>query len=419
MHESEVFATLTEFEEIAGTHSSAAWPRRLERLRAGASDTGEGALHAQRCALELAWATLRDAKPWTVGAPINVHHGWAPFLQLAAMVTLTHQRLGETGKVRLEGMLRDAINRDFGLAPLDYEMQVACHLMQKQFDLEFNDMEERRPSFDFLATKDDLSVEVECKFITGDKGRKVHTALCNRLIDSLRETTVTRQFVGRLTKGLIVRLVLSGRLPRDQERQAALSRLLKESLFGRKSVKTDSAHISVREFDATLAAGCVTAGGLDTERMRRTLINKLGLGAKNMGVFLQGKGVMVVVVDSVEPDNVLGAIRAELLDSAKRQLSGDRPGILACHLADVTNDQLVSLARRDRQVTGLEWETAYVFERRPHIHSVIYTAPAHIARHLLVRPDGRAEAVSAGGVAYTIFNPRHPLSGDRRLSVYQ
>lgn len=419
LHECEVVAMLTKFEEIAGMHNSTRWSQRLARLRKGASESGEGALHAQRCALELAWATLRDLKPWTVGAPINVRDDQAPFVQLAAMVTLTYQRLGETGKRRLEGMLRDAINREFGLAPLDYEMQVARHLMHKQFDVEFNDMEGRRPAFDFLAMKKDLSAEVECKFITGDIGRKVHRALCYRLIDSLRETTATRQQVGRLRKGLIVRLVVSGRLRRDQEQQATLSKLLKESLLGWKSAKTGSAHISVREFDAALAAEWVNAAGLDRGRMEKTLRERLGLANKNMGVFVQGKGVVVVVVDSDEPDNVLSAIYSELLDSAKRQLSGSRPGILACHLADVRGDQLASLARQEREDTGLEDVAAYVFERRPHVHSVVYTAPPHVARQLIAGSDGYTEAVSTGGVAYTVSNPRHPMSGDRRLFIYQ
>ena len=419
IHEYDIAASLSSFEEISGADTNAAWPRRMERLQTGLSQSGERALDAHQCALELAWASLRESKPWTIGVPIEVRDEQALFIQLAAMVVLSYERSTQTGQQRLKGMLRDALNKDFGLASLGYEMGVACHLMHKQFDVDFNDMEGQRPAFDFLATRDGLSVEVECKFITGDIGRKVHRSLCYRLVDSLRGTA-TRQYVGRLRTGLLVRLVVPGRLARNQEQQETLSTLIKETLLGRKPLKTDSAHISVSEFDSTFAAEWVTAGELDQDRMRRTLAEKLGLSNKNMGVFVQGQGVVVVVVDSDEQDNVLGAIQAELLNSAKGQLSGNRPGILSCHLADVRGDQLASLARRDREVTGLELMTAELLARRPHVHSVVYTAPPGVASQLSAMSDRLLEpSIGVSGLAYRVLNPRHPMADDQRLFIHR
>ncbi len=418
--ERDIAELLVRFEEIAGVANDTAWSRRMDRLQAGRLESGEGALAARRCALETSWAAFREVQPWTIGMPIEVGDESVPFIQLAAMVVFSYERLTETGQRRLCGMLRDALNKEFGLASLGHEMGVACHLMHEHFDVDFNDMEGQRPGFDFLATRDRLSVEVECKLITGDIGRKVHRPLGYRLIDSLRGTAIP-QFVGRLRKGLLVRLVVRGRLARRQEQQQALSSLIWEALFlGRKFLKTDAAHISVSEFDSTLAAEWVVAGELDRDGMARTLAGRLGLANKNMGVFVRGQGVIVVVVDSDEPDDVLGAIQAELLGSAKGQLSGDRPGILSCHLVDVRGDQLASLGRQDRDVTGLELMTAALFKRRPHIHSVVYTAPPDVAEQLIAMSDGHlGPSISARGFAYTISNPLHQKAGDERLSIYR
>ena len=86
------------------------------------------------------------------------------------MVVHCHRRLRPAGKKRLAGMLADATNRDFGLGSVAYEMEVAAHLMSRGYDVVFHDLEGGK-GFDLLATKDGASMEVECKFMSGDAGR--------------------------------------------------------------------------------------------------------------------------------------------------------------------------------------------------------------------------------------------------------
>ena len=47
------------------------------------------------------------------------------------------------------------------------------HLFSKGFDVELSDIESIQ-SFDFLASKEDVQYEVECKSVTADIGRPIH-----------------------------------------------------------------------------------------------------------------------------------------------------------------------------------------------------------------------------------------------------
>lgn len=82
-----------------------------------------------------------------------------------------HARLSPKGQKRLRGMILGGL-RDSGLTPLQQEMGVAAHLFSRGFDVFFSDIE-TGSGFDFLATKDGIEIEVECKRVGLNLGRKI------------------------------------------------------------------------------------------------------------------------------------------------------------------------------------------------------------------------------------------------------
>jgi hypothetical protein len=84
-------------------------------------------------------------------------------LSFIAPVVQIYEAINDTGKTRIAGALRDGLNTDRGLLPFL----------------------EGRAGFDFLATRDGAELEVECKSVSGDLGRKIHkrqmAELANRI----------------------------------------------------------------------------------------------------------------------------------------------------------------------------------------------------------------------------------------------
>ena len=325
------------------------------------------------------------------------------------MTVRCHQRLTPEGKKRLAGMLRSATRGDFGLGPVAYELKVASHLMSRDYDVVFHDLEGGR-GYDLLAAKDGVKLEVECTHMSGDAGRKIHRKELYRFGD--QAATWMRDHLGNLTTGLFVQLTIPGRLKSVDDYQKSLCALLGRALLtGDTDAQQDGNRVHVREFDVGSVAGPWTAtDDFGRAAMEARLLSHFDLVNKNALVYFRPrKSVVVLLIVSDQKDEVLNGMHAELRKKTKDQFTGNRPGILCCHLADLTQEQLLSLG--EGEGSGLDYLATDLILRRPHLFSVTYTA-AGSTRH------GASESVREKGPAYTVVNPNHPNAGDERLSVF-
>ena len=69
-------------------------------------------------------------------------------------------------------MLVDGLQSDKGLLPLQHEMTTITHLLLNGFNVTCHDLE-NNGGFDFLASRDGVEVEVECKMVSGDIGKQL------------------------------------------------------------------------------------------------------------------------------------------------------------------------------------------------------------------------------------------------------
>lgn len=417
MGDAELPELLEEFESFAVSNS---WEKRLRQVESLANNgTGAGHLLRERLELELAWASLRE---------ISVHSGQLlterlgtselAFLSFAAMVVNCHHRLTNRGRRRLEGMLRDGMNKRHGLASVAHEMRVACHLMGRGYDVGFHDME-TGGGFDFLATKAETSAEVECKYVTCDIGRQIHREPLYRLGDRVAPTML--RYLAGLQTGLLLRLTIPGRMGVDDEQQKELCELLSQAMVsGEVPLENDWGRVRVEEFDVgEMTARWATVGGFEEPRMREALARHFGTVNRNLFVFVNtNPGAIVVVVDSLVKDKVLRAIHDELRRSSRQQLSGSRPAILCCHLADLTEGQLTGLMEKGEHGIGLDYMTLDLLDRRHHVHSVTYTVAGVARWRSFVREGAPIQARVESGRTYTISNPDHEMAGDQRLEVF-
>lgn len=127
----------------------------------------------ERHGIEVKFAQLLIQERRQGGFPLQLqdklHYELAGF---AAGVVRIYEQLSSRGRHRLRGMLLDGLKPDNNLLSVQHEMVTAVHLISRGYDLVPNDLEVGS-GVDFVASEDGLEIEVECKCITGDLGRKL------------------------------------------------------------------------------------------------------------------------------------------------------------------------------------------------------------------------------------------------------
>ena len=275
----------------------------------------------------------------------------------------------------MAGMLRSALKSDDGFGPLAFEMKTVAHLMKRGFNVEFHDIEEGG-GFDYLATNETVEIEIECKFISGDLGRKIHLKEFHQL-----STVLLPEMSNALDQsdgGCLVRILIPRRLEANIQQHNEICRLMTHALANHESNKKYSEYgVSILDIPVQgNLSDLISQGDVSLDDFKKFLFNEHGIENRNVIInFRPKKGVIFVVVESTKKDPVLNAIHRQLKASARNQLSGDRPGILCCYLAEVTKEVLLGLWNHQDEGTGLQFMVSNLIARRPEIHSVVFTTP--------------------------------------------
>lgn len=413
----EIPAQMTRLVAITGWKP---WRRRLEWLQEQVrSNPTMPSFLRERFGFELAFEQVRRHQNQSGRYP------WPPqtaeqqrCYSLLAMVTRCHHRLGLVGKKRLKGMIEDALKSDYGFAPLAFEMKIAAHLMSKGFNVIFHDMEEGG-GFDYLIENEGVEMEIECKFVSGDVGRKIHLKKFHQLGTVL--LPAMSNFLDHGCGGRLIRIVIPERLGGDDKQHQEIRRLMSRAFFDQIPNATATGYeVSISEFStATSPFGQLPPGDITMVDVARFLSSEFGIDNKNVLIqFSPKKGAILVVVESAKKDAVLKGIHRQMKDAARGQFSRDRPGIMCCELADLTEDQLRSLAKDQEGGTGLQYMVSDLIARRPQIHTVVFTTPGTVRIAKSKLETSMHTSVQETGPAYTFTNPSHPLVDDPRCEVF-
>jgi len=291
----------------------------------------------ERFGLELAFQQVRRHHKQTGRYP------WPPetaeqqrFYSFLAIVTRCHFGLRESGKTRMKGMLKDALKNDLGFVSLAFEMKVAAHLMRHGFDVNFSDME-KGGGFDYLAEKDGIELEIECKLITGDIGRQIHLRKFHQLGSVLLPEM--RNLLNDKGGGNLVRILIPGRLSGTADQHQLIRKLMLRPFSGLPThAEQDGYEVLVSNFDVAGSPFTnLPPDEISMHHIQQFLAKEFEIENKNALVqFHPRKGVVLVIVESTKKDSVLKGIHRQLKQAARSQFSGNRPAFLCCELAEMT-----------------------------------------------------------------------------------
>lgn len=413
----EVPSIIRRFKEITGWSP---WQKRLTWLEDGVKNTvAMPHFWRERFELELAFSTIHKRYKIT-GRYLrkNLTIDQQRLLSFASMLVNCYERLSQRGQKRLRGMLLHSLKSDYGLAPLAYEMKIAAHLMSKDFDVNFHDLE-TGGGFDYLATKNDVQVEVECKFVSGDIGRQIHLKRLYQFGEYV--TPQLHELLPRISGGVFVHITIPGRLHGQESQHASISEHVSNAIaLPEGKYQFSGSQVSVSRFSLENSPFATNSPQLLSKQDVDQFVSRnFGIENKNMLVIYRPhRHAILVVLQGSNEDRVLTGIHRQLKDSARSQFTGELPAVLCCHLADLTEHELVSLQHKDDRGLGLDYMTADLIIRRPQLLAVTYTAPGSLTHEPVLAGNVEQQSHRESGPAYTIRNPNHSFAEDPRYTLF-
>lgn len=262
--------------------------------------------------------------------------------QVLAMAGASSRSLSE----QLRRRVHDAIKKPEAMRALRLELTAATHFARRGRRLSWPEMT-GGGTFDLLV--EDIGpqgLEVECKSIGEDKGRKIHKREALDFYGLLWPHV--QPTIKGLKTGLSAVLTLPGRLPERHAERVRLARDFGRVIFqGADASLHDGSAARVREFDPTVLGDI--PNGQPKEQVRAAIDEVTGTqNRQTMVVGTNAGGALALTLQSIQDDALLKAIFDTLSDSARRQFSGRRGGMFVVGLHGIGGDQLLSVAQQDQ-----------------------------------------------------------------------
>lgn len=301
--------------------------------------------------------------------------------------------LGEQFRRRIHG----AFGNPSDMHALRLELSAATHFARQGRKISWPETSSRG-SFDLLI--EDVGprgLEIECKSISEDKGRRISK---REVLDFYAQLWPNISWAkNNLRTGLFAVLTVPSRLPRQHKERVELAKLFgRQILSGTGLALPNGGSIRIDEFDVTRLEDISSA---TNPRDVRLVIDDV-TGTHNRESVVIGSragGALALAVQSAEDDMLMSSIFDTLSDSASRQFSCERGGMFFVGFKGIASEQLLSIAGQDQDSaqtpTALRLHVSKFLssQNRDHIVGVGFLSESG------VRPsvDG---LVDSGGTAY-------------------
>lgn len=238
------------------------------------------------------------------------------------------------------GRMRGALKNPSDMRAMQFELQVATHLARKGHAISFPELD-GTGRFDILAAHHDGSqIEFECKYVTAAKGRAItrHAAIgIHRKI----KTAIDR-YAQTATAGTVLRIVFHGRAPTSEQEQTALIEPVATALSGGQD-NHGQVDTVLTTFDI---AESPFASGRPAQEDVATFLQQHGAINTESMTLLYPNGVVVLIsLESRRQSRYLESIFDTLSDAARKQLTGERAGVLCAKFDDITAEELIEVGK--------------------------------------------------------------------------
>jgi hypothetical protein len=279
---------------------------------------------------------------------------------------------------QLLGRLKGAFKNPDDLRGLLFELLIATHFVKRGFSVEFPAQSERKTP-DFLATRDGVACDVECKSISINKGRQIHHKDALTINSMLLD--ICKPQIRQLDSGLVVHAKVPARLPTSDRERDQLCRKIQDAIVNCKDVVKPDLEVQLHKFD--LSTSPIVQNPPDREAIAHFFESRFGIVNRELAIFFSNSNrAIVFVLDSNTPDRTVEATIDTVKAACDDQLSGERAGVICVKFEDLSAHELSLLGDETGQPSALRIATSHFLNSRKtsHLVNLAYFADGPLER---------------------------------------
>jgi len=295
--------------------------------------------------------------------------------------------------------VQGAFSNPDDMRALQLEILAATHFVRRGCSVSWPEMD-KTGNFDLLVSGIGRNgLEVECKSISHDKGKRIHQRERIEFFDYL--SAEIKAVIKNLKLGLVVVLTIPKRLPSDAKGRSALSRKVVEQILASNSkLFSDGVEVRISEFDFSSAIDKSSNSPPD-----RGVIDKI-TETVNCDVMIIGNSVgggIMFAMKSSQDDTIIKAIFDTLKKSAKKQLSKSRAGMFLVGFYDLEMNGLNEMAEHDANYNNAPTPLRIGVSKLLSSTNCGHVAGVHFLDEGELMPKDNGDVVNSG-TAYTFKN---------------
>lgn len=268
-----------------------------------------------------------------------------PCMAFAAQILSITESSESTQRTQLVRRVHGALKNPDDLRGLRLELTAATHFLRRGLDVQWPELTGGGTMDLVIQGLGPQGLEIECKSISDDKGRKIHKR------EALEFCALVAPRLNDLGKGLkagvAAVLTLDGRMPGNfMDRRKLAESVVRHVLSGSSNCQLEGANLRIHEFDPALLGAAGEDGHPVISRDQVDAIT----GTSNRQALIVGRksgGAIVLVLQSTQDDSLLTYTFDTLSRSASRQLSGQRAGMFLVGLDGLEAESLMEVAHQD------------------------------------------------------------------------
>lgn len=333
-----------------------------------------------------------------------------PALAFASHCLSTLERMDATNRPRAIGRIQGAFRNPEDMRALQLEFTAGLHFTKLGHRLAWPELETGGDTYDLLVENlGPAGLEVECKAITEEKGRRISTRHALEFWNLMQRDIMaaTRGLYG----GLSIVMTLSDKLPTSYTERMELSKLVARTILSGQSHAYPLVTISIHDFDAQLLQGIDWNNiGQNTRELIESITGTCNRQAMITG--LKGGGAVICIVQSRQDDSLFDAIQKTVKRAAAKQMTGSRPAMILLEFCGISPKGMVNLAEHDNTPgnapTSLRrWVSEFLSNTTDRDHIV---GVGFLSRGAMTKPS--ANVVTSTGSAYVFHRRESPYWDD-------
>jgi hypothetical protein len=403
IHQEKIPAVFSRFCQLVGEK---AWLDQLVRIDAEVKRNPflrEYLLSQNSLVLALAHCSHAAASngnqlPWDLTSRPELFEAYMFADQTLALID-TARKFSNKRANSLTCRVRDALKTPTAVQAMQLEARVATHFVRIGHSVRFPELGSGSETFDLLIENlGNDGLEIECKSVTHDKGRKIHR---REALEFFHLILPTVQMVARgVTAGLAVVVTVPTRMPELETLHTLIQSVTNQILLGKTGMLNDGTQVRLVDFQPSELGELTTP----PSKENKDAVDRIS-GTSNRECFIyqaeEKSGLVALILQSTQPDSMLHEVFATLADSAGRQLTGRRAGAFLGSFQDLGRNALHEIAvaeGRGGNYSALAHQVSKFLKRTdiPHVVGVGF----------LSAPDNNELPVSESQKGVTYYFPK-------------